>query len=93
MDFYVRNGSMTFMTLYFLIKDLVEEGMESDWPLPLKKQFPTSIVFAPDPVDESDLFVNPFLGYTNCPLIGRYNRGEYRIGETLFQIGFKCHYN
>jgi hypothetical protein len=37
--------------------------------------------------------MNPFLGYPNCPMIGRYNRGEYKIGDTLLHADFKCSFN
>lgn len=49
--------------------------MELDWPLPQKKDSPLHIAYTPDPVDLSEKFVNPFFGYPNCPIIGRYNRG------------------
>ena len=67
--------------------------MELEWPLPQKKEGPLYLSFTPKPVNLSDNFVNPFLGYPTSPIIGRYNRGEYRIGETLFQLEFKCLYN
>jgi hypothetical protein len=60
--------------------------MEADWQFPEKKQHPLSITFKPNLIDKSEYFLNPFLGYPICPIIGRYNRGEYRIGETLMHV-------
>lgn len=54
--------------------------MELDWTLPQKKESPLYISYTPDPVNHSETFLNPFLGYPVSPIIGRYNRGEYRIG-------------
>ena len=67
--------------------------MEADWQFPEKKQYPLSISFDPLPTDHSEIFLNPFLGYPICPIIGRYNRGEYKIGETLMQVEFKCRFD
>ena len=48
--------------------------------LPTKVSLPLSVEYSPHMRDCSESLMNPFLGYANCPLIGRYNKGEYKIG-------------
>ena len=38
-----------------------------------------SLSFSPQLEDRSAGFMNEILGYPICPLIGRYNRGEYKM--------------
>lgn len=47
----------------------------------------------PEPYSDSDHWYHPLLGYPMCPLIGRYNKGEYRIGDVVLHLEFKCTYH
>ena len=33
------------------------------------------------------------LGYPKCPLIGRYNKGDYQIGDIVKHLEFKLNFN
>lgn len=50
----------------------------------------THIVYDPEEILSPPNYFHPILGYPSCPLIGRYNKGEYRIGEVVLHLEFKC---
>ena len=58
----------------------------NNWEFPKNKSSPIAVSYEPYMVDNGESIMNPFLGYPNCPLIGRYNKGEYRIAETVCHL-------
>lgn len=52
---------------------------------PLHRDCP-HLIYTPEPFADVDQWLHPLLGYPMCPLIGRYNKGEYRIGEIVLHL-------
>lgn len=60
------------------------------YPIPFHAKH---VIYTPQPMVDEDMWYHAVLGYPKCPLIGRYNKGEYQIGDIVLHLQFALVYN